>query len=237
MQIEKDIELFIDIVGKNSEKTLTSILEMFIEAVTGDTVSNIKLGLSCVSKGLDLSDQIFLKKIERYINGVMQENIEQIQLASYINDSDCWKERCYKLLSLLDKTSYDKKIYYYSNLTRGRLVFNLDVALYERLMKVIDECTVAELEYFIGLKDGVVYKNDGFISWFEKEGLMKHVLDSETQSHRYSVSLLGKALKYWALEYNEMLDDNEIKNLKYQDLVDIPSYSIASDEAFYNRDY
>lgn len=185
--------------------------ENFIQAVfTGDAFSGIS-ALSNVKEYIfHIPTALFWDKMKRFLLGTYHNFEEQIRMASKFNSDDQHKfvSLIKSQINVINQIEDDKKIDYYSQLTRCVLLDLIDLSQYNRLTKSILSCTSDELQYVIDEHDKVINYNMT-VYFLHNEGIVEQV--DTTQPELFKLSEYGNRLYTYALSSDEV-PKKKIKN-------------------------
>lgn len=213
-----------------SEDLLSSTEDIFfdlIERIASNSYVGIKEGISIKNWLFNLPNYIFWSKMNRYLHGTFKNYEEQIKMASRFKDNE--NEFDSFVMFVIDKISKvdnNEKIDYLANLTRCLLIYNLDVALFKRLWKTIDDCTIDELMLIKDTNESIEYENSFIVSILTSIGIF---IQTEN-GRKYKLSSLGKELKNCSLNFNDNSHKSICTKSEELDPVRIGTASIYYDD-------
>lgn len=150
---------------------------------------------------------LFWDKMERFLFGTFRDFEDQVKMAEKFSpDSNDYADFVKRQITLINQFEDDRKVDYFSNLTRALLLGYLeDTSLYFKLSKLLQQCTAEELQY---IKDRCMNfstpNNTAMISSLYQHGLIDR---DESYGHTdYILSCFAIALKQHALNYGEDTD-------------------------------
>ena len=147
---------------------------------------------------------LFLGKFRRFLSGTFKSFDEQEKLAEKINKSNNnYYQNVKNIIQLIDNLEDDKKVDYFSSLTRCLLLTDLTVDLYYHLAKCLTSCTTFDLEYIRKLSYKSNLKRD-----FINTSLFYQRLFDRVPNNPNSIALsgLGIALKQNCLNFEDGLN-------------------------------
>ena len=171
----------------------------FIQALfTGDVFS----GISSIKNAKDLffhiPTVIFWDKMRKFLLGTYRDFEDQIRMANkFSKDNAKYREFVSQLFDVVDKIDCERKIDYFSSLTRSYLSNLIDEDLYYELRKLIMNCTINELQFINDTKQGQRLEYNMMIFFFKGMGLVD--LNSDYSSNYYLLTELALKLKEHAL--------------------------------------
>lgn len=156
---------------------------------------------------------VFWDKMKRYLMGTFTCYEDQVKLASKFDpDSDEFTTYVKRLVHLINAIDDDKKIDYFSDLTRCFLLTELSQPLYFKLSKLLVTCTPEELDFLRDFPREDTTKNTAMVSMLYQYGLFIEGNDAKGEEGspvRYVLSDFAKALKQNCLNFMEGLDGKE----------------------------
>lgn len=219
--LEEQYSLIADAI-KNAD--IPSLLEDGIfdfasTIILKDPVSGVRTAADALATIKTFPNVLFWEKTRRFLSGSFNGYADQIKFAEKFNsDNYKYKDFVKTQLSIINTIETDKKIDYFAQLTRCFYLSSMDVPLYFRLVKFIQNCTTNELEFMEEAKYNQHFTNNAMISMLILQGLV--VQDNNGEKTYYVISSLGKVLKECSLNFGE---SGTIKtNLKYYDVEGLP---------------
>lgn len=194
-----------------------------------DPAAAVEMGMDVKSILFHMPTAMFWAKMERYLKGTFCSYEDQIKLsAKFSEDNKGYKEFVKKHINLINSIELDDKVDYLSNLTRCFFLFDMDVPLYFRLTRFIENCTSDELEFLRDLTYDARLENNAVVSILIIQGLIIQEQDEQNHTH-YVLSSFGRLLKKCALNFRE---DGCVINgsLKYKDIAGIPQMEPVASE-------
>lgn len=164
---------------------------------------------------------LFWDKMKRFLCGTFLCYEDQLKLAARFDKpcNDEYEKFTKKLISVIDSIVEDEKIDYLANLTRCFLLCGIDKVLYFKLVQLIKNCTVDELEYIRQRDIKTESKNTLMVSVLSLQGLFIQKQDSSGVTW-YVLSDIGIQLKECSLNFDEDRPKDIKKN--YEDLEPLP---------------
>jgi hypothetical protein len=179
---------------------------------------------------LNIPSAIFWSKMERFLRGTFFSFEEQVKFAEKFNkDNTKYVDFVKKQICIINIIESDGKIDYLANLTRCFFLYSMDIPLYFRLVKIIQNCTTEELDFLRSINPEQSFKNNAMISMLIMQGLIVQKQD-ETKHICYGISVFGKLIKACSLNFGD--EGYEITtSLEYDSVEGIPQLEpIISDE-------
>lgn len=202
--VEKQIENLASLVKNTDLQQYTGdAFWNIIKAVIGkDPFAGIEATKDVKQLLFHIPTAIFWNKMRRFLLGTYRNYEEQLKMASHFNnDEKKYTEFVKKQIYLIDKIDDDMKIDYLALLTRCMLHNKMDVALYFKLAKFINQCTSYELDYMKKANIDAKMENNAMVSSLYQYGLLDQ--DSDDSRVYYVFSGFGKALKGNCLNYDK----------------------------------
>lgn len=183
---------------------------------------------------------LFWDKMKRYLLGTFSCFDEQIKMAEKFNhDSNRYTVFIKKQIHLINAIDDDKKIDYFSSLTRCFLMTSLDENLFFKLSKFIVICTSDELQFIEDISYTYKHKNTAIISSLYQYGLFIQGNHYDQGDVMYELSDFGRALKQNSLNFDDGLKgDNRITSfemispLNFMERVDDEEFAAELEEWF-----
>lgn len=205
--------MIFDIVAK-AKKIIED--ESLVESMKSGTFDIVKALISGdISSGIDgvreiagaiysIPTILFLDKFKRFLSGTFKNYDEQLRLADKLRNTDKdYSQNIKNIIQIINQLEDDKKVDYYSSLTRCLLLTDLTVDFYFYLAKCLSSCTTYELEYIRKLSYRSNLDRD-----FINTSLFYQRLFDRAPNHPHSLALsgLGIALKQNSLNFEEGLN-------------------------------
>lgn len=146
----------------------------------------------------------FWSKMQRFLTGTFKNYEEQLKFsANFGADEKTYINNVTRIVGIITLVETYFQVDYIANLTRAKCTFEIDTPLYFRLVKIIQNCTPDELDYLSRLDVNAHLQNSAVVSVLMTQGIIQQIHTSN--GSYYSLSELGRYLKYYALNYG---DDN-----------------------------
>lgn len=175
-----------------------------IKAVSlGDVTALVDSSKNFESLLFHIPTVLFWDKMKRYMFGTFRNFEEQVKMASKFNEDNKDYEKFVKQqIYLIDEINDDRKVDYFSQLTRCYLLTEMESALYYKLAKFLIMCTPEELDFI----ESFGYENTtdltAMVSSLYQYGLFEQK-EKQDGGVDYGLSGFAKALKYNSLNFNE----------------------------------
>lgn len=145
---------------------------------------------------------LFWRKMQRFLLGTYRDFQEQVKMSSrFSQDDDKYKEFVYQLMETIDKLDTEKKVDYYSNITRSFLLDLIDENLFYKFRQILLNCTLGELEFIKECHENKRINYDLTVFSLKSFGLVEQT--SDYSSVYYILSDLAKNLKEHSLNGND----------------------------------
>ena len=198
---EEDIGQYV--VGEGT-KLLTALL-------MDDHLSAIENAADLGRTALYYPSILFWEKVSRFLRNTFHDYEEQVKFASRFNrENGEYANNVKTMLDIVSRMETDGKIDYFANLTRCMFLMEMDISLYYRLVKLIENCTVYELDYIHALNLEEKLENKGLVSMLIIQGLVVQGSPEENKVY-YKLSPYGVLLKKCSLNFED--DNLSIKNM------------------------
>lgn len=174
-------------------------------------------GLSAIKNFNDIVFNVptilFWEKMQKFLLNTFSgyDFEDQVKMIEKFEESYCeYSEFVKTQMHIIDKINDDKKIEYCAKLTRSLLLNNIDLTLYYKLIQIMDNCTVDELEFLKSNKLERIKYNIR-IYYLSTLGLVSQ--EQEDANVYFVLTSLAKTLREYGLSDN-------LKNvpIKYIDL-------------------
>ena len=187
-------------------------------------------GLSSAQILFHMPTAMFWTKMERYLKGTFVGGFEdQIKFSmKFSEDNESYKDFVKKQINLINNIESDNKVDYLANLTRCFFLFDMDIPLYFRLARFIENCTSDELNFLRDIKYDTWLENNAIVSMLILQGLIVQEQDEKHNTH-YVLSSFGGLLKKCALNFGKESCLIE-SSLRYNDIAGIPQMEPISFE-------
>lgn len=147
---------------------------------------------------------LFLDKFKRFLFGTFKNYEDQVRLAEKLNKTDkAYCQNIKNIIQVINLLEDDKKVDYYSSLTRCLLLTDLTVDFYFHLAKSLSSCTTYELEYISKLN----YKSNLKKDFINTSLFYQRLFDRDPKCpNSITMSGLGIALKQNSLNFEDGLN-------------------------------
>ncbi len=163
---------------------------------------------------------LFWDKMKRYIYGTFKSYDDQVKFAAkFEKDNTLYFDFVKKQISIINSIDEDEKIDFFSQLTRCFLLCEIDRVLYFKLVYLLKNCTVDELEYLKKREMSEKSENNMWVSVLSLQGIFVQQQD-DNGNVVYVLSDIGKYLKMCSLNFD---DGSKSISKKYEALNALPS--------------
>lgn len=206
MELATKIASFIksDEVKKYKEETIENIAAIIL---TGDAISVGKQLISTGKLVLSIPDIIFWAKMRRFLLGSYANFSEQIKMSEKFDDDNRWNDFTKRQIYIINELDDDKKIDFFSNLTRAVLFGLIDLPLYFKLANILKATTREELMYLRDHIETKTHSENVYINSLASHGLAAtFLMDAGGNTrvdgiNRYRFTSLAHSLDKFAISF------------------------------------
>lgn len=189
----------------------------------------VEMGLDAMQILFHMPTAMFWAKMERYLRGSFLSFEDQIKFSmKFSEDNENYKNFVKKQINLINNIEADSKVDYLANLTRCFFLFDMDVPLYFRLARIIENCTSEELDFLRDVKLDAMMENNAMVSMLIIQGIIVQT-QNENDNTRYMISSFGELLKKCSLNFESEGWDFD-GSLRYKEINGIPQIEPISIE-------
>ena len=189
------------------EGTINFVLDS-ISALTGDISAIGRIILTLRKTPFLFRERIFWSKMEQFLKGVYQ-SADDIELLKKKLDDMATNDPL-RLIESIDRAETDRKIQYLINSTRCLMKDLISLPMYFRICYAIRQVVDEDLQFLGQCNDNVAIPYSIEVQGLLSSGLLYQSVinggtanESEDDGENYSLTPLGRAVKEYALSYDE----------------------------------
>lgn len=186
------------------QEASTNMLEDTINAILGDPISAGKVMLAIAKSPFFVREQLFLTKLEAFLNGVYLDSNDCAKLRAKLTESGEKGDSPYRLVECIDRAETKQKICYLINATRCLLADFIDLSTYFRICHAVTHTLEEDLLFLQNHIKECNLPYNQFTQGLLSAGLMYQSVINGNGNQKYSFTSIAEIVDQYAISYGNV---------------------------------